>query len=41
MDPAELQQRLRHLTKAHPGEHPDTVALSLQAAIPLCLDLPG
>ena len=31
MDPAELQQRLRRLAKAHPGEHPYTIALRLQA----------
>jgi hypothetical protein len=31
MDPAELQQRLKRLTKAHPGEHPYTIALRLQA----------
>ena len=31
MDPAELQQRLGRLAKAHPGEHPYTIALRLQA----------
>ena len=31
MDPAALQQRLRRLAQAHPGEHPYTLALSLQA----------
>ena len=31
MDPAELQQRLRRLAKANPGEHPYTLALRLQA----------
>jgi hypothetical protein len=31
MDPAELQLRLRRLAKAHPGEHPCTLALRLQA----------
>ena len=31
MDPAELQQRLRRLANAHPGEHPYTLALRLQA----------
>ncbi len=31
MDPAELQQRLRRLAKAHPGEHPYTLALRFQA----------
>ena len=31
MDPAELQQRLRRLSQAHPGEHPFTLALRLQA----------
>jgi hypothetical protein len=31
MDPAELQQRLRRLAKVHPGEHPYTLALRLQA----------
>ena len=31
MDPAEVQQRLRHLAQAHPGEHPYTLALRLQA----------
>ena len=30
MDPAELQRRLRRLAKAHPGEHPYTLALRLQ-----------
>ena len=30
MDPAELQQRLRRLAQAHPGEHPYTLALRLQ-----------
>ena len=30
MDPAELQQRLRHLAQAHPDEHPYTLALRLQ-----------
>jgi len=30
MDPAELQQRLRRLARAHPGEHPYTLALRLQ-----------
>jgi hypothetical protein len=31
MDPAEVQQRLRHLAQAHPGEPPYTLALKLQA----------
>jgi hypothetical protein len=31
MDQAEVQQRLRRLSKAHPGEHPYTLALKLQA----------
>ena len=31
MNPAELQQRLRHLAQAHPDEHPYTLALRLQA----------
>jgi hypothetical protein len=31
MGPAELQQRLRHLTQAHPDEHPYTLAQRLQA----------
>jgi len=31
MDPAGLQQRLKRLAKAHPGEHPYTLALRLQA----------
>jgi hypothetical protein len=31
MDPAEVQQRLRHLAQAHPGEHPYTLALRLQS----------
>lgn len=31
MDPAELQQLLRRLAKAHLGEHPYTLALRLQA----------
>jgi hypothetical protein len=31
MDPAEVQQRLRRLAQAHPGEHPYTLALRLQA----------
>jgi hypothetical protein len=31
MDPAELQQLLRRLAQAHPGEHPYTLALRLQA----------
>jgi hypothetical protein len=31
MDPAELQQRLERLAQAHPGEHPYTIALRLQA----------
>lgn len=31
MDPAELQQRLRRLAQSHPGEHPYTLALRLQA----------
>ena len=31
MDPAELQQRLRRLVKAPPGEHPYTLALRLQS----------
>jgi hypothetical protein len=31
MDPAEVQQRLRHLAQAHPCEHPYTLALRLQA----------
>ena len=30
MDPAELQQRLRSLANANPGEHPYTLALRLQ-----------
>ncbi|MCP9840137.1 hypothetical protein KBY93_05740 [Synechococcus sp. J7-Johnson] len=30
MDPPELQQRLRRLAQAHPGEHPYTLALRLQ-----------
>ena len=30
MDPAELQQRLRRLAKAQPGEHPYTLALRMQ-----------
>jgi hypothetical protein len=30
MDPAELQQWLRRLARAHPGEHPYTLALRLQ-----------
>ncbi len=30
MDPVELQQRLRRLAQAHPGEHPNTLALRLQ-----------
>jgi hypothetical protein len=30
MDPAELQQRLTRLSKAHPGDHPYTLALKLQ-----------
>ena len=31
MDPAELQQRLSCLAQAHPGDHPYTLALRLQA----------
>ncbi len=31
MDPAELQRRLRRLAQLHPGEHPYTLALRLQA----------
>ncbi len=31
MDPAEVQQRLKRLAQAHPGEHPYTLALRLQA----------
>ena len=31
MDPTELQQRLRRLANANPGEHPYTLALRLQA----------
>ena len=30
MDPVELQQRLSRLAQAHPGEHPNTLALRLQ-----------
>ncbi len=30
MDAAELQQRLRRLAQAHPGDHPYTLALRLQ-----------
>jgi hypothetical protein len=30
MDPAEVQQRLKRLAQAHPGEHPYTLALKLQ-----------
>lgn len=33
MDPVELQQRLRRLAQAHPGEHPNTLALRLQVEI--------
>ena len=32
MDPAALQSHLAALAKAHPGEHPFTLALRLQAA---------
>ncbi len=31
MDPAKVQQRLERLAQAHPGEHPYTLALRLQA----------
>ena len=31
MNTAELQQRLGRLAKVHPGEHPYTLALRLQA----------
>jgi hypothetical protein len=31
MDPAKVQQRLERLALAHPGEHPYTLALRLQA----------
>ena len=31
MDQAEVQRRLEHLAQAHPGEHPYTLALKLQA----------
>ncbi len=31
MDAAELQQRLRRLSQAYPGEYPYTLALRLQA----------
>lgn len=31
MDAAELQQQLRHLSQAYPGESPYTLALRLQA----------
>jgi len=31
MDPEALQQRLRRLAQAHPGEHPYTLALRLQS----------
>lgn len=31
MDPAELQQRVRHLAQTYPGEHPYTLALRLQS----------
>jgi hypothetical protein len=31
MGPAELQQRLRHLTQVYPDEHPYTLALRSQA----------
>jgi hypothetical protein len=31
MDPAEVQQRLKRLALTHPGEHPYTLALKLQA----------
>ena len=31
MDPAEVQQRLKRLAQAHPGEHAYTLALKLQA----------
>jgi hypothetical protein len=31
MDPADVQQRLKRLAEAHPGEHPYTLALRLQA----------
>ena len=32
MDRNELQQRLNRLSQAHPGEHPYSLALRLQAA---------
>jgi len=32
MDRTDLQQRLRSLSRAHPGEHPYCLALRLQAA---------
>jgi hypothetical protein len=31
MDPAKVQQRLKRLAQAHPGEHPYTLALRLRA----------
>ena len=31
MDRSDLQQRLRRLSRAHPGEHPYSLALRLQA----------
>ena len=31
MDPAEVQQWLKRLAQVHPGEHPYTLALRLQA----------